>query len=182
MRKSLFCLFLVLLTLPLIAKPQQEIVEERDWSWLNDEKLAKEKFEHSRELVDKYGHNFCPENFTITLKKSLFKKNTVKIYYKNISGKDLHIFKDDISTNNEYCYINVCYKIFDSNNESVEYIGIRASLSYFFEDINFTLVKSGETIKNEVDLSNFFELAADEVYTVQFKYGDVVSNTITIND
>ena len=182
MRKSLFCLFLVLLTLPLLAKAQQETVEERDWSWLNDEKLAKEKFEHSRELVEKYGHNFCPENFTITLKKSFFKKNTVKIYYKNISGKDLHIFKDDISTNNEYCYINVCYKIFDSNNESVEYIGIRASLSYFFEDINFTLVKSGETIKNEVDLSNFFELAADEVYTVQFKYGDVVSNTITIND
>ncbi|MBO6099879.1 MAG: hypothetical protein J6P07_00920 [Spirochaetaceae bacterium] len=79
MRKSLFCLFLVLLTLPLIAKPQQEIVEERDWSWLDDEKLVEEKLAHSKELVAKYGYNFNPENFSITLQKSLFKKNTVTI-------------------------------------------------------------------------------------------------------
>ena len=182
MRKSLFCLFLVLLSLPVFAKAQKEIVEERDWSWLNDEKLAKEKFEHSKELVDKYGHNFCPENFTITLKKSLFKKNTVTIKYNNISDKDLYIFKNDISTNDEFSIINIWYRITDSQNESPSYIGIYAESPLFYEDIDFVLVKAGETINNEVDLGKFFKLDADEVYTVQFDCGDIKSNTITIND
>ncbi len=182
MSKSLFCLFLVLLTLPLIAKPQQEIVEERDWSWLNDEKLVEEKLAHSKELVAKYGYNFNPENFSITLQKSLFKKNTVKIKYKNISDKDLYIFKNDISTNDEFSIINIWYRITDSQNESPSYIGIYAELPLFYEDIDFVLVKAGETINNEVDLGKFFKLDADEVYTVQFDCGDIKSNTITIND
>lgn len=181
--KRILCLILIFLAAFAYAKPNIETAEERDWSWLNDEKLYQEKLEHSWELLDKYGHNFVAENFSVTLKKRLFKKNTVIIKYQNISDKDLHIFRYIISTNDEFSVINSCYKIYDSKNNAVPYAGIFADrFSDIYEDFDFILIKSGHNIKNEVDLSKFFELNPDEVYTVKFECSDVVSNTITIND
>ena len=183
MRKSLFCLVLVLVILPVYAKAQKEEVLQRDLSWIHDKKLVEEKNAYSAELIDKYGRNFSSETFTITLKKCTFKKNTVKIIYKNISDKDLYIFREVISTNNKYSSTNYDYVILDSKKEAAVYKGIIGDRFYFpYDDIDFVLVKAGETIKNEVDLSKFFELDANEVYTVQFKYGDIESNIIKIND
>ncbi len=181
--KYWLCLFSVLVfNIFVFACPRQEVIE-RDWSWRKDDKLYQEKQEHSWELLDKYGHNFVAENFSVTLKKSLFKKNTVIIKYQNISDKDLHIFRYIISTNDEFSVINSCYKICDSKNNAVPYAGIFADrFSDIYEDIDFILIKAGHSFKNEVDLSKFFELNSDEVYTVKFECSDVVSNTITIND
>lgn len=52
----------------------------------------------------------------------------------------------------------------------------------YVEEADFTLIKVGQTIKNEIDLSKFFKLSKDEIYTVQFKYGGLSSNIITINN
>jgi len=83
MKKNL-CLILFFLVSFVSAKPSQEVIEEKDWSWLKDENLVKEKKKQSEELMDKYLYDYSQENISITIQKCLFKKNTIKIFLPKI--------------------------------------------------------------------------------------------------
>lgn len=141
-------------------------------------KMQRQKeYEKGFTMAQKAYSDFREENISVKIKKKRFSTSTVIIEFQNISKENLLIPEIEIPTSNSAN--NYFFVIKNQKGEEFEYTGDIGDFLFFKED-DFITLKPKQIIKSEIDLSSFYGINKNEIYSVQFKRGNMESNIIKI--